>query len=62
MVPMPTVPGVAMTHMSEKIDDDGNLSEEEKASPYGPQAALQSLLDELQWYSNALTAARQQTK
>ncbi|HEX4774530.1 MAG TPA: NAD(P)H-dependent oxidoreductase [Candidatus Saccharimonadales bacterium] len=60
MVPMPTVPGVAMTHMSEKIDEDGNLAEAEKASPYGPQAALEMLLKELQWYSDALTPARAQ--
>jgi len=58
MVPMSTIPGVAMNHMSEKIDDDGNLSEEEKASPYGPQAALETLLKELKWYSDALAAAR----
>lgn len=58
MVPMSTVPGVAMTHMSEHIDEDGNLSEEQKASPYGPQAALEALLEELKWYSDALSAAR----
>ncbi len=58
MVPMPTIPGVAMTHMSEKIDADGNLSEAEKTSPYGPQAALETLLQELKWYSDALSAAR----
>lgn len=58
MVPMPTVPGVAMTGMSEKIDEDGNLAEAEKANPYGPQTALESLLKELQWYSDALSAAR----
>ena len=58
MVPMSTIPGVAMNHMSEKIDDDGNLSEEEKASPYGPQAVLETLLKELKWYSDALAAAR----
>jgi NAD(P)H-dependent FMN reductase len=58
MVPMSTQPGVAMTHMSEKIDEQGNLIEEEKANPYGPQAALESLLAELKWYADALTAAR----
>jgi NAD(P)H-dependent FMN reductase len=61
MVPMPTVPGVAMTHMSEKIDEDGNLDETEKTNPYGPQAALEMLLKELQWYSDALTPARAKT-
>lgn len=58
MVPMSTVPGVAMTGMSEKIDDEGNLSEAEKANPYGPQSALETLLKDLQWYSDALSAAR----
>lgn len=58
MVPMSTVPGVAMTGMSEKIDEDGNLAEAEKANPYGSQTALQALLDDLQWYSNALATAR----
>lgn len=58
MVPMSTVPGVAMAGMSEKIDDDGNLDEAEKANPYGPQSALETLLKELQWYSNALSDAR----
>jgi len=61
MVPMSTVPGVAMTGMSEKIDADGNLAEAEKANPYGPQSALETLLKELQWYSDALSAARAQT-
>jgi NAD(P)H-dependent FMN reductase len=58
MVPMSTVPGVAMHGISEKIDEEGNLSEEEKANPYGPQPALETLLKELQWYSDALAAAR----
>lgn len=58
MVPMSTVPGVAMTHMSEKIDEEGNLIEEETVSPYGPQSALEALFQDLQWYSDALTVAR----
>lgn len=58
MVPMSTVPGVAMFQMSEKIDEDGNLTESEKANPYGPQAALETLLKELKWYSDALAQAR----
>lgn len=58
MVPMPTVPGVAMFGMSEKIDEDGNLDEAEKNNSYGPQSALETLLKELQWYSDALAAAR----
>ncbi len=58
MVPMSTVPGVAMNGMSERIDENGNLSEEDKTNPYGPQAALETLLGELKWYADALTAAR----
>jgi NAD(P)H-dependent FMN reductase len=49
---------VALAGMSDVIDEQGNLAEAAKANPYGPQAALESLLEELQWYSNALTAAR----
>lgn len=58
MVPMPSMPGVAIFGMSEKIDEAGNLSEAERANPRGPQAALEMLLKELQWYSDALSAAR----
>lgn len=60
MVPMSTIPGVAMTGMSEKIDEEGNLSEVEKANPYGPQTALETLLKELHWYSDVLKAGREQ--
>ena len=59
MVPMSTIPGVAMTGMSELLDEDGNLDEAALANPYGPQAALEKLLEELKWYSDALSAARQ---
>lgn len=57
-VPMSTVSGVAMTGMNDKIDEDGNLSEAEKSNPRGPQSALETLLAELNWYSDALAAAR----
>lgn len=56
-VPIPSF--VAMHSMSEMIDEDGNLDEEVKARRYGPQTALESMLEELQWYSDALAAARQ---
>ena len=58
MVTMPTVSGVAMVGMSEKIDENGNLSEVEKAKPHGPQQALETLLKELVWYAEVLTTAR----
>ncbi|HEX8227303.1 MAG TPA: NAD(P)H-dependent oxidoreductase [Candidatus Saccharimonadales bacterium] len=49
---------VAITGMSDIIDEDGNLAESAKANPYGPQGALEGLLKELQWTSDALAAAR----
>jgi NAD(P)H-dependent FMN reductase len=55
-VPIPN--GVAITNMSELIDDEGNLDAELKKNPYGPQAALAALLTELKWYSDALATAR----
>lgn len=51
---------VAVAGMSGKIDEDGLLSEVEKANPYGPQTALKSMLQELKWYSDALAPARAQ--
>lgn len=60
-----TVPiqnSVALPKMSEAIDEKGNLSEELKANPYGPQTALENLLKELEWYSEALLVARSNAK
>lgn len=58
-VPIPKA--VAFSGMSDAISDEGELvSEELKANPYGPQTALQDMLEELQWYSDALAAARTQ--
>lgn len=48
----------AIAHMSDLIDEDGTLDAAAAANPYGPQAQLDSLLGELQWYSDALSAAR----
>jgi len=59
-VPLPTASPLAMVGMSEMIDEKGDLSEEAKAKPYGPQAALDSVLAELKWYSDALATARSQ--
>jgi NAD(P)H-dependent FMN reductase len=56
-VPIPNF--VAQAGMSEQIDDEGNLAEAVKGNPYGPQASLEALLDELEWYSNALETARE---
>ncbi len=48
----------AIASMTDIIDEAGNLDEAVAANPYGPQGQLDSLLAELQWYSDALTAAR----
>jgi NAD(P)H-dependent FMN reductase len=48
----------AVAHMSDVIDEDGNLDATVATNPYGPQAQLDALLAELQWYSDALVAAR----
>jgi NAD(P)H-dependent FMN reductase len=60
MVVLPTASPLAIVGMSEKIDENGNLSEEAKANPYGPQGALEEQLKDLKWYSDALSAARSQ--
>ena len=49
---------VAFSGMSDAIDEHGILAESLADNPWGPQAALHGLLDELQWYSDALTTAR----
>lgn len=41
------------------FSEDGEIVDEAvKNNPYGPQAALQGTLDQLEWYANALVAAR----
>jgi NAD(P)H-dependent FMN reductase len=57
-VPLPTYSPLAMAGMSDKIDEEGNLAEEFKTAPYGPQTALDAMLADLKWYSDALAAAR----
>ncbi|MDB5182085.1 MAG: NADPH-dependent reductase [Candidatus Saccharibacteria bacterium] len=52
---------VAFSHMSEAIDEEGTISEEVAANPYGPQGALDGLLEDLKWYSDALAKARNET-
>ncbi len=49
---------VAFLGLVDGVDDQGNISPELKANPYSPQAALNMLLTELKWYSDALAAAR----
>jgi NAD(P)H-dependent FMN reductase len=52
---------VAFHGISEGLDDNGTLSEALKQNPYGPQAALQGMLEDLVWYGEALKAAREDT-
>ena len=51
---------VAFAGAGQNLDENGVLNDELKAKPYGPQTALISMLQELQWYSDALSAARSQ--
>jgi len=55
-----TVPSATyfMGQVAQAIDEQGNLNEEMKSNPYGPQAALKNMLTETKWYSDALAAAR----
>jgi NAD(P)H-dependent FMN reductase len=46
-------------HLGESISDDGELSEEKKANPYGPQTQLISQAESLVWYAKALKTAQQ---
>ncbi len=55
---VPTQPPLAVIGMSEIIDEDGNMNEEARNNPYGPQVALESLIEEVKWYSDALSQAR----
>ncbi|HVW22967.1 MAG TPA: NAD(P)H-dependent oxidoreductase [Candidatus Saccharimonadales bacterium] len=57
-VPLPTFTPLTMAGMSEQIDDNGELTKLGHANPRDPQSALQAMLDELKWYSDALAAAR----
>ncbi|MDB5168751.1 MAG: reductase [Candidatus Saccharibacteria bacterium] len=58
MAVVPSGPGVAIVHMSDIIDEEGNMSAEAAANPYGPKPAVEDLLNDLKWYSDALAAAR----
>ena len=59
---IPVGPALAITGMSDMIDEDGNMSEAAKANPYGPQAGLNELLTDLKWYGDVLAAARAHDK
>lgn len=59
---IPTLPQLAMSGMSDLIDQDGNLNEDAKNNPWGPQPALAALVKEIKWYSDALSPARESVK
>lgn len=47
--------------VSSVLSEEGILAEEIAAAQYGPHTALENLLGELKWYSDALAAARTAT-
>ena len=49
---------VGMLGMNPVIDENGDLQQDIKDQPYGPQTALATMLGELKWYSDALATAR----
>ncbi len=49
---------VAFAGAGQSLSEEGVLDEAVKANPYGPQGAATSMLAELKWYSDALSAAR----
>lgn len=53
-VPEPTM----IVSAGQVIDEDGTLTPEAKANPYGPDGALSRTLESLRWYAAALMAAR----
>lgn len=50
---------VTFSGLSDGVDESGTISAALKANPYGPQAALDGLLAELKWCSDALVGARE---
>lgn len=47
---------VYMSGAAQLLNDQAELSEEVASNPYGPQAALKKMLDDLYWLTEALTA------
>jgi len=56
-VPIPLPSSVAVVGMSEKLDEDGELTEAGKANEYFHKG-LEDTLADLKWHSDALAAAR----
>jgi NAD(P)H-dependent FMN reductase len=57
---VPSSNALSISKMSEIIDEEGKLDEEVKANPYGPQPALEALIADLKWCSDAFSAAKSQ--
>ncbi|HRK40619.1 MAG TPA: NADPH-dependent FMN reductase [Candidatus Saccharibacteria bacterium] len=55
---LPVPEFVALAHMSDVIDEQGNLAEDVKANPYGPQGALDGMIDSLLWIADAFVDKR----
>ena len=45
-------------HLAESIDDEGELNQEVRERPYGPQSQLEMQIESLLWYADALKTAR----
>lgn len=54
----PAVAFVGILGMNPVIDENGDLQQDVKDQPYGPQTALVTVVTELKWYSDALATAR----
>jgi len=58
-----TVPRATYFHgASENLDENGVLSVEISSKPYGPHTAIKQTLEDLKWYSDALTTSRSEQK
>ncbi len=49
---------VTFMGVSEGLDEEGNLSQDILAGHYNPEVSLKAMLEELKWYSDALSTAR----
>jgi NAD(P)H-dependent FMN reductase len=54
----PAVAFVGMLAMNPTIEENGDIQQDVKDQPYGPQTALVNALNELVWYAEALKTAR----
>ena len=54
----PAVAFVGILGMNPVIEENGDLQQDVKDQPYGPQTALATVVTELKWYSDALATAR----